>query len=92
MADDYSEEKNILDLQEGNFVKQYPAHSYFLDGQLSYITSQLLKVRQPEELEQLHLNSEIRRNLLQAYQHFYSLHIQDFGTLRSLPVLQEILS
>ena len=92
MADDYSEERNILDLQEGNFVKEYPSHTYFLDGQLSYVTSQLLKVRQPEELAQLLLSAESRRNLLQAYQHFYSLHIQDFGSLRSLPVLQEILS
>ncbi|MBC8035339.1 MAG: DNA repair protein RecO [Chitinophagaceae bacterium] len=92
MADDYSGERNILDLQEGNFVKQYPSHSGFLDGELSYITSQLLKVRQPDELVQLRLNAETRRNLLQAYQHFYSLHIADFGTLRSLPVLQEILS
>ncbi len=92
MSDDYTEERNILDLQEGNFVKQYPSHPYFLDGQLSYVTSQLLKVRQPGELSQLRMQSETRRSLLQAYQHFYSLHIQDFGSLRSLAVLQEILS
>lgn len=92
IADNYSAEKNVLDLQEGNFVGQQPFHAHFLEGQLSYITSQLLKVRQPHELEELRLNFEIRRSLLQSYQDFFALHIQDFGTMRSVPVLQEILS
>lgn len=92
ITDNYSSGKCILDLQEGNFVADYPSHPRFLEGQLSYITSQLLKIRVPSELEQLSLNAEIRRNLLQAYQDFYALHIQDFGSMRSIKVLQEILS
>lgn len=92
ISDNYSEQNNILDLQEGNFINGHPPHNYYLEGQLSYITSQLLKVRQPYELDQLRLNAEMRRALLQAYQDFYALHIADFGTMRSVPVLQEILS
>lgn len=92
ISDNYTPQRTILDLQEGHFVTTYPAHTAFLDGELSYTTSQLLKVRQPFELEQFSLNAESRRNLLQAFQRFYSLHIQDFGTMRSLPVLQEIFS
>lgn len=92
LSDTYSDQNNLLDLREGNFVSDHPAHPYFLNPQLSYLTSQLLKVRQPYELEQLSMNTEIRRNLLQAYEHFYALHISGFGTMRSVPVLQEILS
>jgi len=28
---------------------------------------------------------------LQAYQTFYALHIQDFGNMKTLPILQEVL-
>lgn len=92
ISDNYSTATSLLDLQEGNFISGHPPHNYYLEGQLSYITSQLLKVRQPHELEQLHLNGEMRRALLKAYQDFYALHIADFGSMRSIPVLQEILS
>ncbi len=90
-SDRYSAKNNILDLQEGEFVNEQPSHAYFLEGDYSYITSQLLKVVQPHELKEIRLNKETRRILLQAYQVFYALHIQDFGTMKTLPVLQEVL-
>ncbi len=92
MSDDYSPTNNILDLQEGQFVHESPVHAHFVEGQFSYITSQLLKIMQPYELEQLKLHHEFRRSLLQAYQLYYALHIPDFGTMKTLPVLQEVLS
>lgn len=90
-SDDYSEEHPYLDLQEGAFVNEHPIHPYFLQGQYSYITSQLLRVMQPHELKEIRLNQETRRTLLQAYQTFYALHVADFGTMKTLPVLQEVL-
>ena len=66
-------------------------HSYYLEDKEAKITSDILKVMQPFELEQIRLNHEFRRNLLIAYEKYYSLHIQDFGTIRSLPVLSAIL-
>jgi DNA repair protein RecO (recombination protein O) len=47
---------------------------------------------QPEELETIRLNHEFRRSLLFAYENYYALHLQDFGTMKTLPVLREILS
>ncbi len=90
-SDDYSEEHPYLDLQEGEFVHEHPIHPYFLQGQYSFITSQLLRVMQPHELKQIQLNKEMRRVLLHAYQTFYALHVTDFGTMKTLPVLQEVL-
>jgi len=47
---------------------------------------------QPVELEEIKLNHDFRRNLLYSYATYYALHIQDFGTMKTLPVLREILS
>ncbi len=90
-SDKYSENLNIIDLQEGEFVGARPTHPYFLEGEYSEVTSQLLKVMQPAELAQIRLNQETRRVLLHAYETFYALHIQDFGKLKTLPVLEEVL-
>lgn len=90
--DNYSLQHCFLDLQEGSFVAEQPGHPYFLEDKQAYITSQLLKVQQPDELENLKLHHDFRRNLLHVFENFYALHIPDFGTMKSLPVLREILS
>jgi len=90
--DQYSEKKPFLDLQEGTFTGERPSHPHFLEDKQAVVTSQLLKVMQPEELEELKLNHDFRRNLLFAYERFYAFHIQDFGTMKTLPVLKEILN
>jgi len=89
--DDYSEHNSILDLEEGIFTHERPTHPYFLEDKQSLITSQLLKVMQPKELNDILLNHEFRRNLLHMYETYYALHIQDFGVMKTLPVLEEIL-
>jgi DNA repair protein RecO (recombination protein O) len=90
-SDHYTETATYLDLKEGEFLQDHPVHPYFLGNPYSYITSQLLKVMQPHELDQIKLNKDQRRVLLQAYQTFSALHIQDFGVMKTLPVLQEVL-
>ena len=92
LEDDYSENNSILDLQEGRFIKFAPHHPYFLEKDYSYCISQLLKVQHPDELTEIKLNKSIRKDILFALQNFYGLHIQDFGTMKTLPILHEILS
>ncbi|HLZ89342.1 MAG TPA: DNA repair protein RecO [Puia sp.] len=92
IEDTYSERNPFLDLVEGQFVAHHPQHPQALEGPLSYITAQLLRVQQPAELRELALNQETRRNLLQAYKAFYALHVPDFGEMRTLNVLQTVLS
>lgn len=91
MTDDYSSENSFLDMNEGNFVHEQPHHPHFLEDKQAAITSQLLKVMQPEELEDIKLHHDFRRNLLHLYETYYALHIPDFGTMKSLPVLREVL-
>lgn len=92
LEDDYSEESSILDLQEGRFINSTPHHPYFLQPDQSYYISQLLKVQHPDELVEIKLNKNIRKEMLFALQNFYALHIQDFGTMKTLPILHEVLS
>ncbi len=89
--DDYSAQNNILNLQEGIFQTGYPDHRHFIEGDLSFITSQLLKVQQPLELAHIKLNQQMRRQLMQSFELFYALHISDFGHLKTLSVLHEVL-
>lgn len=90
--DNYSEQNFILDLQEGMFTGNAPFHSDYLDEKYAFVTSQVLKVQQPEELEEIKLHHTFRRALLFAYEKYYALHLQDFGKMKTLPVLQELLS
>jgi len=91
ISDTYSQDHPVLDLQQGQFVSEQPLHPYFLEGSYSYLSSQLLKVRKPSELQEFRLNQETRRILLKAYQDFYALHIQDFGMMKTLQVLHAVL-
>lgn len=90
--DNYNENNPYLDIREGNFVAAPPRHPHFLDDKQAAVTSQLLKVMQPEELGNIQLNHDFRRNLLQVFETYYALHIPDFGRMKTLPVLKEILS
>lgn len=89
--DNYKGTRVFLDLREGSFVTEQPGHPHFLEEKQAAVTSQLLKVMQVEELEDIKLNHDFRRNLLQRYETYYALHIQEFGALKTLPVLREIL-
>jgi DNA repair protein RecO (recombination protein O) len=88
--DNYSERNKWLDMLEGSFVPQQPLHPHFLEDRQAAVTSQILKVMQPAELEQISLHQQLRRNLLAACEVYYALHVPDFGRMRTLPVLREI--
>jgi DNA repair protein RecO (recombination protein O) len=81
----------ILDLKEGLFTNEKPEHQFYLEGKQAEITDELLKVMKPDELKDIRLNHEFRRQLLHAYETYYAMHIQDFGSMRTLPVLREVL-
>lgn len=91
MSGNYSLVNSILDLQEGNFTDQQPVHQYFIEGDHAQITSNLLQVMQTRELDEIKLNHITRRELLLRYQEYYGLHISDFGQMKTLAVLHEVL-
>jgi DNA repair protein RecO (recombination protein O) len=88
--DEYTEEQHYLDLQEGVYVAEQPRHPYYLEGAEAEAVSYILKVQHPADLEDLPLNGEMRRRILNSLESFYMLHIADFGTMKTLPVLREL--
>ncbi|SKA15458.1 DNA repair protein RecO [Sediminibacterium ginsengisoli] len=92
MQGTYHRDTPILDLQEGVFMHEKPLHPYFLDGSQAEITSQLLALHFYNDLERIALNRHMRRELLEAYHSYLALHISDFGEMKSLSILQEVLS
>ncbi|HEX2605777.1 MAG TPA: DNA repair protein RecO [Flavisolibacter sp.] len=92
ISDEYSSALPYLDLQEGSFTAEQPVHTFYLQDREAAAVSHLLKILQPEELEEVALNQENRRRLTQAMEEYYRLHIPDFGVLKTLPVLREIMS
>lgn len=91
LTDNYSAENHILDLQAGVFTEQMPDHPYSLTLPFSTYISELIRARQPEETASITLNREIRQHLLHNMETYYALHLSDFGKMKTLPVLHEVL-
>lgn len=88
---EYSDETPVIDLAEGQFTASFPAHPHYIDGELAKITSMINSIAFYTDLEKIRLGRSTRRTLLEAYQSYIALHVQDFGEMRSWKVLQEIL-
>ncbi len=81
----------VLNMREGRFTDSIPEHPHYLDGDLAQITSQLNGICTYKELEDFKLNHEKRGQLLNALQTYIKLHVAEFGEMRSLSILQEVL-
>ena len=88
---EYSKQTPVLDLQEGFFVNEIPANIFYITDELARTTSQINNIHFYNDLENFHLNRNQRRQLLEAYGQYLALHIEGFGELKSLKVLQEVL-
>ncbi len=86
----YCEHTPYLDLAEGLYVSETPPHIYYLSNELAEATHQIHQTVDYGVLGTIKLNRLTRQQLLSAYGQYLSLHIPDFGTLKSLSVLQGI--
>ena len=87
----YTEHTPILDLQEGYYSKETPIHPYFIEGNLSAATTDIINTKMVKDLVYLKFNKAIRRQLIEYYIQYFSLHIANFIELKSLDVLKEVL-
>ena len=92
IADEHSDNIYYLDLAEGQFCEHQPKHPHYLQDREAAAVSHILKIMQPSELEEVPLNREARRRITHALEEYYALHIPDFGTMKTLPVLREVMS
>lgn len=87
----YSNATPVLNLLDGRFEQDIPAHPHYLTGEMADLTSTMNTSMPEEALTNIHLNRNMRKELLQFYLQYLSLHLPEFGELKSLPVLQQVL-
>lgn len=88
----YTESTQVLDMQEGQFVAEKPLHPHYVDGPVAQHISIVKNMEFLEQVKTLQLNRQARRDILKTLQIFIQFHIPDFGELRSLGILEEVLS
>jgi DNA repair protein RecO (recombination protein O) len=89
-SQDNSQISNFFDLQSALFVSHEPGHNQFTDKQVTALFSRLFDV-DSSSLEKLNYTQNERRLVLEKLMEFYQIHFDNFGTIKSLEVLKEIL-
>jgi len=91
LQDNYSATRNIFNVKEGNFFEEKFAETEHLSSGISYDISQILKAIHPSDLKEIKLNQIIRRTILKSLESYYAWHIPEFGNMKTLAVLHEIM-
>lgn len=91
LSDNYSEVRNIFNLHEGIFTDEVSAAPNHLSKELSFHISELLKAIHPDDLSEIKLNRNIRSSILKSLENYYVWHVHEFGTMKTLNVLAEVL-
>lgn len=83
------EAKAYFDLQEGVFTDHAPAHSYVLQEPHTAVFHQILASNY-DDSQHIHMKHEDRIYLIEQIVNFYKLHTENFGSVNSLYILEEI--
>lgn len=92
LQDNYSANRTIFNIEEGLFIHKDQTTAGYMSAELSYDLSQLLKAIHPSHLREIKLNKNSRREILHGLEKYYSWHIPDFGSMKTLAILSAILS
>ncbi|MEO8721628.1 MAG: DNA repair protein RecO [Ginsengibacter sp.] len=91
IQNNYSEKMKFFNMQEGNFSNENSTATEHLNAELSYFISELLKAIHPNDLREIKMNRRIRSAILKNLENYYAWHIPEFGKMKTLTVLSEIL-
>jgi DNA repair protein RecO (recombination protein O) len=83
-------EADYFDLKNGVFCRYKPEGVLYLSPPYTQKFTALLQCSF-ENLSQLKLNNNDRRYLIQKLLEYYSLHVEGFGNIRSVEVLEEVM-
>ena len=88
---EYSGQTAVMDLQEGRFTDHLPTHRHYLDRGQSMLFSKLMDTGY-DSLTGLQISKAERKQLLQTLILYYRLHISNFSDIKSLEILEEVIS
>lgn len=81
----------VFDLQEGHFSSSVPFHKCYLDAEESFWVKDFMRMN-TRTMAHFHLNREQLSRVLYILNEYYRLHVPEFPELKSVAVLQEVLS
>lgn len=85
-----SAEQPYFNLKDGVFVTYAPTHRHYLSKEDSMVLYQLLETSQTK-CHTVPMNRVMRHSLLKNLLIYYQLHIENFPTINSHTILQEIM-
>lgn len=85
----YKKEASYFDYKEGTFVDSKPEHTYYFNLLNSKILYTFLDI-ELKDCAALPLNGKLRRSFLEDLLRHYRYHIENFPTINSHSVLQEV--
>jgi len=86
----YTQKLCLFDLQEGIFSADVPLHPYYCDSEISFQFNKLITANFNEV--DIPFSAQTRSELLKTLLLFYRLHVPNFGEMKSLQVLKEVLA
>lgn len=81
---------NFFDMQTARFVSHEPLHTQFTDKQSTILFSRLFDV-DLSSIETLDYTHNDRKIILEKILEFYKIHFDNFGEIKSLRILKEVL-
>jgi len=91
LEEGFRTDRPYLDLQEGVFLASPPDHLHAADVASGALMDRFIRCTDAAQAQEIAMDRESRRRLLDHCLRFLTLHVPDFGSLRSLPVLQELM-
>ena len=84
-------EARYFDLQEGLFQTDRPEHPSYVSGDLIFPLTEL-RMATFENSSGLHIGNENRRKILHILVSYYQMHLPNIGRIKSLEVLENMMS
>jgi DNA repair protein RecO (recombination protein O) len=87
----HSSETPTFDLLEGRFISHLPHHPHFLTASQSLLLNETINAGY-NTIHLLKIDRVQRKQLLESLILFYQLHIPSFGEIKSIQVLEEVIT
>ncbi len=86
----FTDNTPFFDMREGLFMKEKPDHQQYLDEEMSSFISQFLQLTK-ENCHEIRMNRVQRKRLLLNLIDYFRLHIDNFPTIQSHIILEEVI-
>ena len=90
-SDNYDDRNRIFDLYEGKFISHLPEHLFYIPERTSQYLHKILETLN-KGTPDLKIPAIERKELLHKLLDYYQIHINNFGAIKSIKVLETVFS